>query len=167
MKLTHFTKITVRGAAAGLTLLAVSLITGASPASAQDGRNGQIHIVKDCRAPGASGIPGNAFCAIVSSNLDVLPVGSRIYYDQISGGPDAGPGYLDSNIFVYVKPGQWAVGRCTIANDNLSPGLCTLTDGSGPLAGFSARVVVNYAPGGDGALYTWDGTYSFSSLPGK
>ena len=35
LKLTRFTKITAYGAAAGLTLLAVSRITGASPASTQ------------------------------------------------------------------------------------------------------------------------------------
>jgi hypothetical protein len=150
-------------AIAGFAVLAFSLGTGAAPVRAFEERSGQVHIVKDCMAPGASGVPGNAFCAIVSSNLDVLPVGSRIYYDQISGGPDAGPGYLDSNIFVYVKTGQWAVGRCTIANDNGSAGLCTISDGSGPLARFSARIVVTYKPGGDGALYAWDGTYSFDS----
>ena len=161
MKLHHFSCITVSRAAAGLTLLAVSMISRANPALAQNGRNGQIHIVKDCRAPGASGVPGNAFCAIVSSNLDVLPVGSRIYYDQISGGPDAGPGYLDSNIFVYVKPGQWAVGRCTIGYDG-NPGVCILLDGAGALAHITARVVVTYKPGGDGALYAWDGPYTFN-----
>jgi hypothetical protein len=160
MKLTLFTGI----AAAGLTVLASSLITGAIPASAQNGQNGQLHIVKDCGS--FSGVPGNSFCSIVSSNLDVLPAGSQIYYDQVSGGPAAGLGFIDSNIFVYVKPGQWAVGRCTIGYDG-NPGLCTLSDGVGPLAGFSARIVVTYSPGGDGALYAWDGTYGFNSLPVK
>jgi hypothetical protein len=91
---------TTMPAIAGFAVLAFSLGTGAAPVRAFEERSGQVHIVKDCMAPGASGVPGNAFCAIVSSNLDVLSVGSRIYYDQISGGPDAGPGYLDSNIFV-------------------------------------------------------------------
>ena len=98
MKFTRFRKITVRGAAAGLTLLAVSLITGASPASAQNlgvgqrddrnGRNGRLHIVKDCDT--FSGIPGSSTCHIVESNLPELPSGTIIYYNQITGGPTAG-----------------------------------------------------------------------------
>lgn len=158
--------IAVAPAIAGFTILTFSLSTGAAPARAFEARSGQIHIVKDCGA--FSGVPGNSFCTIVSSNLDELPAGSNIYYDQISGGPAIGVGgFLDSNTFIYVKSGQWAVGRCTIANDNNSPGLCTISDGTGPLAGFSARIVVTYKPGGDGALYAWDGTYSFNSLPEK
>ena len=64
MKLTCFTKITVRGAAAGLMLLAVSLIMARrrSPASAQNGRSGRLHIVKDCDTD--SGIPGSELFAI-------------------------------------------------------------------------------------------------------
>src|ERR1051326_1826400 len=158
MKFTHRTKSTVRGAAAGLALLAGSLITGTIPASAQTGRNGQIHILKDCRT--FSGIPGSSYCQIMNSNVpEFLPAGTRTYYNQITAGPTAGAaGFLDSNVFVYANESQWAVGRCTVPNDN-NPGLCTLSDGIGPLAGFSARVVVTYTPGGDGFLYTWDGTY--------
>ncbi|HEY6343588.1 MAG TPA: hypothetical protein VIY49_18990 [Bryobacteraceae bacterium] len=148
--------------ATGLAVLAYSLSTGAAPAAAFEERNGQLHIVKDCGNGNFSGVPGNSFCAIVSSNLDELPAGSRIYYDQISGGPSIGAaGVLDSNIFVYVKPGQWAVGRCTLDN-NSNFGVCTLAYGSGALANITARVSVTYKPGGDGALYAWDGTYSFN-----
>ena len=68
---------------------------------------------------------------------------------------------LDSNIVLYVGYGNWAVGRCTLNTDG-NTGLCTLSDGVGPLAGISARVNVsslgpNY---GDGAVYSWEGTYS-------
>jgi hypothetical protein len=140
-------------------LLAALLIMGAIGAAAEDRENGRLHIVKDCST--FSGIPGSSYCTIVSSSLPELPPGARIYYDQIQAGPSAGSGYLDSNIFVYVREGQWAVGRCTVPNDN-TPGICTLSDGIGPLAGFTARVNVTYIPGG--ALYAWDGTYSFKSL---
>ena len=156
MKFTRFAKIMVPCATAGLMLLAVPLVTGASPVAAQEGNNGQLHILKDC------GIPTNPqnTCQILHSNLSALPAGSLIYYDQVTGGPSAGPGYLDSNVFVYVKSGQWAVGRCTVAND-ASAGICTLSDGVGPLAGITVRVNVTYTPGGDGALFAWDGTYRF------
>jgi hypothetical protein len=158
MKLKRFTGI----AAAGLTVLAVSLITGAMPASAENGQSGQLHIVKDCGT--FSGIPGSSYCQIVSSNVRELPAGTKIYYDQITAGPTAGvAGFLDSNVFVYISESQWAVGRCTVPNDN-NPGLCILSDGVGSLAGITARINVTYKPGGDGFLYAWNGTYSFKSL---
>lgn len=140
-------------------LAAVALVV---PLAAQEGRNGQLHILKDCGT--FTGVPGSSFCTIVSSNVQELPAGTKIYYDQITAGPAIGSGILDSNVFVFVKTGQWAVGRCTVPNDN-TPGICTLSDGLGRLAGFTARINVTFRPGGDGALYAWDGTYSFNPLP--
>jgi hypothetical protein len=161
MKSTRFAKITTLGVAGGLTLLAVALIAGAIPAGAQDEENRPLHIVKDCGTFRPN--PGSAYCTIITSNLDELPPGTRIYYDQLTGNPTAGAaGFLDSNVFVYISESQWAVGRCTVPNDNL-PGLCTLSDGVGPLAGFTARITVTYKLGGDGALYAWDGTYGFNA----
>ena len=183
MKSTSFRKMTVRGAAAGLTLLAVSLImlTGGGPASAQNGRNGQIHIVKDCGKeviPPLGSAPGSDFCVIVSSNLPELPAGTRIHYGLDDGPKEGAKGFFDQNIFVYVSDSQWAVGRCTGPNDFTDiplpdkAGLCTLSDGRGALAGLSTRMVVTYLPvpgdataGGDTLLFRWDGTYSFESLP--
>jgi hypothetical protein len=176
MKFTRFPKITARRVAAGLTVLAVSMITGAGPASAQNlgvgqrdgsnGRSGRLHIVKNCDT--YSGTPESNTCHMVESNLPELPPGTIIYYNQPTGGPSAGAkGYVDSTMFVYVREGQWAVGRCTIANDDATPGLCTISDGEGPLAGFSARIVVTPAPGGNGYLYNWDGKYKFDSVPGR
>jgi hypothetical protein len=165
MKFTRFKKITACCSAAGLTVLALSLITTTIPASAQTDRIGQLHIVKDCTYPTYfSGIPGSSYCLIESSNLPELPSGTKIYYNQITDGPTAGAaGFLDSTVFLYVNDTQWAVGRCTVANDNKTPGLCTLSDGVGPLAGFSARIVVTHT---GGPMYTWDGTYR-KSLVGR
>ena len=151
--------------AAAVPLGAIAAVTLGVPLAAQEGRNGQLHIVKDCGT--FSGVPGSSFCTIVTSNLPELPAGTKIYYDQITAGPTAGTaGFLDSNVFVYISESQWAVGRCTVPNDG-NPGLCTLSDGLGPLAGFTARISVTYKPGGDGALFAWDGTYSFNSMPGR
>ena len=76
--------------------------------------------------------------SITTSTLVLLPV----------------PGYFDHNIFVFVNTSQWAVGRCTGPNNmnTGAVGLCTLSDGFGPLAGFTARINVTYRPGGNGAL---------------
>ena len=148
------------------TIAAIALVV---PLAAQQGRNGQVHIVKDCAAE--SGIPGSDFCTIVTSNLPGLPAGTRIYYD-LSAGPSVGPGYFDQNIFVFVNTSQWAVGRCSgpnnIGNTPGTEALCTLSDGVGPLAGVTARLNVTHVPpkpGGNTFLYAWDGTYSFNPLP--
>src|SRR5262245_5608488 len=115
MKFTLLRKITAGAAAVVLTVLAVSLMACAIPASEEDGRIGRLHIVKDCSVE--SGIPGSDFCQIVSSNLPELPAGTRIYYD-LNPGPTAGAhGFFDQNVFVYVNDSQWAVGRCTGPND--------------------------------------------------
>jgi hypothetical protein len=161
LKFTRFIPISTLGAVAGLTFLAFSLIPVATPARAEERENKRLHIVKDCGT--FSGVPGSSYCTIITSDVPELPSGSQIYYDQTTGGPAAGPGYLDSNIFVYVQPGQWATGRCTVPNDN-TPGICALTDGIGPLAGITARINVTFEPGGDGQLYVWKGSYSFNSL---
>lgn len=153
-----FTAMT-RGTAAGLTLSTVLLLAGGSPASAQHARSGQLHIVKDCAT--WSDTPGSTYCEIKWSNLPELPPGTLIYYNQIADGPTAGPGFMDSNIFVYVTNRRWAVGRCTTRNDDKDPGLCTLSDGVGLLAGLSARIEVTKRTGGSGLLYAWDGTYRF------
>ena len=168
MRFTSFRKITAGAAAAVLTVFGVSLMAAAMPGPTQDGRNGQLHIVKNCTDT-FSGSPGTSYCEIESSNLPELPVGARIYYNQITGGPAAGAdGFLDSTIFVYVNDRHWAVGRCTLANDNQTPGLCTISDGVGPLAGLSARIVVTHTPAPNKLyLYAWEGRYNFDPTPGR
>src|SRR5262245_43531657 len=104
MNSTGFMKTAVRGMAAGLTLLAVLLISGCGPASAQNGRNGQIHIVKDCGKeviPPPGSPPGSDFCVIVSSNLPELPVGTRIHYGLDDAPKEGALGFFDQKIFVY------------------------------------------------------------------
>ena len=155
--------------AVAVSLGALATVALVVPLAAQQGRNGQVHIVKDCY--GESGIPGSDFCTIVTSNLPELPAGTKIYYD-LSPGPTAGPGYFDNNIFVFVNTSQWAVGRCTGPNNigTSGPvGLCTLSDGVGQLAGFTARVNVRWTENQEigGLLFDWDGTYSVNPQPGR
>jgi hypothetical protein len=129
-----------------------SLTTGAASVSAESERHGTLHATMDCSAyTGAAG----GFCMLASSNLDEIKVGSKQFMDQAAGSP---AGMLDSNIVFDAGTGDWAVGRCTLDLTTFL-GLCTFSDGTGPLAGFHARV--NLSPAGGGKLY-WDGTYSFT-----
>ena len=139
----------------GSVFLTRALSTGAASVSADSARNGQLHIIKDCTHF------GDDYCTITSSNLPAIKVGSKVYYSQ-PGAPLTADLGLDSNVVLYVGVGDWAVGRCTL--DGNGSGLCTFSDGVGQLAGFTARVNVAYIGGPN---YSWNGTYSFSSLPDK
>lgn len=159
----------IRTIAVTVSLGALAAAAIVVPLGAHQGRNGRLHIVKDCGQE--SGIPGKDFCVVVSSNLPQLPAGTQIYYD-LNAGPSgdpgyAGPGYFDQNIFVFVNTSQWAVGRCTGPNDFVTTagreGLCTLSDGVGALAGISARIKVTWT--GNDWLFAWDGRYNFDPQP--
>jgi hypothetical protein len=148
----------LKGLTTVIALLTVVLVAGyvrVASVSASDGRNGQLHIQKDCT--GYSGNPGG-HCTVTLSNHAEIPAGSNIFYDQGAGVPT---GMLDSNIVLDAGSGNRAVGRCTL-DFSTGLGLCTLSDGTGQLAGFTARVNVSFL---GGKLWAWDGTYSFSPLP--
>jgi hypothetical protein len=137
-----------------VTTLTLSVISGAlistriPLAKAEDNA---LHITKNCSA--YTGAPGD-YCTITTSNVAAIKPGSKVYYDQGFGVP---PGMLDSNVLLSVGPGDWAVGRCTL-DGTTGNGLCTFTDGVGPLTGFKARIVVSLLP--SGVDYLWQGTYS-------
>jgi hypothetical protein len=97
---------------------------------------------------------------VTVSNLAQIPAGSLIYYDQPAGIPT---GLLDSNVVLDAMGGNRAVGRCTL-DFSTGLGLCTFSDGTGQLAGFTARINVSFL---GGTLWAWDGTYNFNSLPRK
>ena len=141
-----------------IALLAVTLSAGAASLAAQNGRNGVIHIQKDCKDyNGAAG----GHCTITNSNLAQLPANTIVYYDQAAGTPT---GMLDSNVILDTGDGSSrAVGRCTL-DLTTGKGLCTFSDGTGLLAGFTARVDVSSL---GGTLWAWEGTYSFKPLPAK
>ena len=146
---------------AGVAALALSLSVRVPSVAASDDRNGQLHIVKDCSAPAP-------YCTVVSSNLAQIPPG-------VVGNPGAGSiiiykqpgqnwlGMLDTDITLFIRVGDWAVGRCTLNPDGNS-GLCTFSDGVGQLAGFTARVKVTTVPTNPNQ-FAWDVTYSFNPLP--
>jgi len=119
-------------------------------ASAFDEQNGVLHITKECSQ---YHLGAGQFCTITSSNIPQIPPGANVYYDQAAGIP---AGMLDSNVVLRVGTLDWAVGRCTLDPATFS-GLCTFSDGVGPLAGFKARI--NVSPTG-GVNFRWVGTYS-------
>ena len=145
----------VLGLATGVVLVAV-LGFSASAASSQNQAPRQakpFHATKDCS--GYSGKAG-AYCTIRSSNVKAIKVGAKIVYFQA----DTKTG-TDSDIVIYVGPGTVATGHCRIP-EGATVGLCTISDGTGALAGFHMRARVtsdHKVPN----LWHWDGTYGFGS----
>ena len=143
----------VLGLATGVVLLA-ALGFSVSAASSQGQTRSEtkaFHATKDCS--GYKGVAGN-FCTIRSSNVKALPVGSKIFYLQACCKTA-----LNSDTVIYAGPGNIAAGHCLL-HFATGVGLCTMSDGTGTLAGFHARVRVT-ADSSIPNLWHWDGTYSF------
>ena len=135
----------------GVVLLAaLGLCLSAASAQSQAPRQTKpFHATKDC-----SGHTGLPYCTVRKSNVKALKPGSKIFYLA----PDSST-MLDSDIAIYVEPGTDAIGHCLLHLAS-GKGLCTVSVGTGALAGFRARVRVTTDPSVPG-LYHWDGTYSF------
>src|SRR5215208_955776 len=103
--------------------------TAGVPAAAAPEKKRALRVTKECSQ--FHYLAGD-YCTITSSNLDEIPVGTRITYDQAFGIPT---GMLDSNVVLDAGNGSWAVGRCTLVGAT-GRGLCTFSDGFGELAGF-------------------------------
>ncbi len=129
--------------------------TGLAPASASS-QKGALHITKEC-----SQFQGQAgqFCTITSSNLNTIPIGSRVFYLD----PVFTTSGLDTDIVLYAGPGNSAIGHVTLAVPN-GPGTVTFNGGTGHFRHFHASAAVTYAdPYPGGVDWAWDGTYHFSS----
>ena len=142
------------GLVAGAVLLVVLGFSGSAASSTNQALRvtKAFHATKDCS--GFTGLVG-AYCTIRSSNVRALRVGSKIFYFQL-----AGKTALDSDIVVYVGPGTVATGHCLLRFAT-GVGLCTISDGTGALAGFHARIRVT-ADSSIPKLWHWDGTYGFN-----
>jgi len=144
----------VLGIATGVVLLG-ALVFSVSAASSRNQSRGTnaFHGTKDCS--GFTGLVG-AYCTIRSSNVKAIKAGSKIFYLQQSSKTA-----LDSDTFIYAGPGNVATGHCFLRLGT-GIGLCTMSDGTGTLAGFHLRVRVT-ADHGVPNLWHWDGTYSFGN----
>jgi len=139
--------------AAGVCSLAALafFVSAASPQNRVPRATMAFHATKDCA--GFTGLVG-AFCTIRSSNVKAITPGSKIFYFQ-----QASKAALDSDMAVYVARGTVATGHCLL-HFKTGVGLCTISDGTGALAGFRARIRVT-ADSSIANLWHWDGTYSF------
>ena len=133
-------------------LAALGLFVSAASSQNQAPRKTKaFHATKDCS--GFSGLVG-AYCTIRTSNVKALKAGSKIFYFQ-----QANETGLDSDIVIYVRRGTVATGHCFLGAAT-GKGLCTISNGTGKLAGFHLRVRVT-ADTSIPKLFHWDGTYSF------
>jgi hypothetical protein len=136
-----------------LAIAAISLTVVGFTGSAVSapGRTAAFHATKDC-----SGFDGTTgYCTFRSSNVKALKAGAKLFYLQ-KGGKSS----LDSDIVIYVGPGTVATGHCFLRYVT-GIGLCTVSDGTGNLAGFHLRVRVK-ADTSVPELWHWDGSYGFS-----
>ncbi len=142
----------VRLATGVVLLAALGLYVSAASSQNQAPRKTKaFHATKDC-----SGYKGGigSFCTIRTSNVKALKANSKIFYVQ-----EPTPSTLDSDIVIYVSRGTAASGHCLLHLAS-GKGLCTISDGTGTLAGFHLRVRVT-ADTSTQNLWHWDGTYSF------
>jgi hypothetical protein len=144
----------VLGLATAVALLAALGFSGTAASSQNQATRvtKAFHATKDCS--GFTGLVG-AYCTVRSSNVKALKVGSKIFYVQV-----AGQTALDSDTVIYVKQGSVATGHCLLRFAT-GVGLCTISDGTGTLAGFRFRVRVT-ASSSIPKLWNLDGTYSFN-----
>ena len=100
-----------------------------------------------------------ALCTIADSNLDAVPIGTKVWY---LGPVLTNTYFLSSAISLDAGNGNVATGYC-IFEAKQSKGICTFWKGTGTLAGFTATFDVTI----DGAqLWHWDGIYYFADTSG-
>lgn len=131
-----------------LVLIAALAAAALVPSALATPRSGAVHITKEC-----SGFTGGAgsFCAITSSNVPAIRIGSHVVYLQ--------PALVDTRTgsdVILDPPGpgnNHAYGHCSTATN-----VCTFRGGTGEFTWFHASVVVSYI---GGLSFAWDGAYSF------
>src|SRR5215475_4163211 len=112
-------------------------------------RGGTLHVTKECSEyTGQAG----SFCTIASSNVDAIPIGSKVVYAEAMS-----PEGLDTDIVVNTPNGDTANGHVVLDGATMT-GTVTLAGGTGELADLKADLVV--APLTE-PNYSWDGPYSY------
>ena len=132
-------------AMAGAFAVASQARTGASAS-----RERALHVTKECGQ--YSGEPGG-YCTILTSNLRAIAPDSKVFYFEAPAG-----GRLDSDLALYVSPGNVANGHVTLSLTNPPTGVIRFRGGTGDFRGFRARADVTVDAEG---IWHWDGTYRF------
>jgi len=143
------------------TLVSVACVGAAQVSSAANGRSargaepaaprsGQLHLEKECSEYMAL---ADQHCTITSSNVEAIPVGSRVVY--LEGA--AADGSLVSDLVIVVGLGDYALGHVTLDLAS-GTGRISLAGGTGRFRSFRARAAVS--PLG-GVNFAWDGRYRF------
>jgi hypothetical protein len=134
-----------------LGLLLAALVAGAlAAAGSASPRSGDLHVTKECSQ--YFGHPGE-HCTIQWSSLNAIGSGMRVVYASAAGATG-----LDSDLVLDGPGNNDAFGHVTLDFQTLS-GEVTLDGGTGRFSGFHARVDVTHVAG---AVWRWDGTYSFT-----
>ena len=142
-----------------LLVLAVAVVAAVSGSvgvavSASSARPAARPLQKECsKYTGAAG----DYCTIVSSNVDAIGVGSRVYYLAALDGD-----FFDGDVMLYAGHGNAAFGHCRV-NVVTVIGRCTFTGGVGRFEEFRANVVVSVDPTNVALGALWDGTYRFGN----
>jgi hypothetical protein len=110
---------------------------------------GELHLAKECSE--YTGLAGS-FCTITSSNVDAIPVGSKVVYASA-----AGEKVIESDLTIVTGEDEHVAGHVVldVATDT---GTVTLTGGTGAFAALHAETAVSF----DGTEWHWDGTYSLT-----
>jgi hypothetical protein len=87
-----------------------------------------------------------------ASNLDEIPVGSKVVYADA-----AGDGSLDTDVTLDAGSGDAATGH-VVLDLAANKGVATFSGGTGKFTAFEAQADVSADPDG---LWHWQGTYSF------
>ena len=127
---------------------------GLAPASASS-EKGALHVTKECSL--FKGNPGE-FCTITSSNLTMIPIGSRVIYLEAAGATG-----LDTDIVLDTGPGNKAFGH-VVLNLATGTGMVTFLGGTGQFRHFHAKAAVSFIGDDTHPDWAWDGTYHFNEV---
>jgi hypothetical protein len=133
-----------------VTLAGALAVASQARTSASSSPTRALHVTKECSD--YHGQPGE-HCTITSSNLGAIGVGSKVFYFKA-----ATANSLDSDLVLYVSPGNVALGHVTLSFTTLT-GVITFRGGTGEFRGFRATADVTYNSNEN--LWHWDGTYRF------
>ncbi len=113
----------------------------------------ELHVAKECSE--YTGLAGS-FCTITSSNLEAIPVGSKVVYATAAG--DQG---IESDIIIETENDENVTGH-VVLDMTTNTGTVTLSGGTGAMAGLQADTIVSF----DGTEWHWDGTYALADAAG-